>query len=139
MDKARFIAQVAERVQCDQRRAEALSFAVFQELRERLTHKEALDVAAQLPAELKQMWLENERDGRSVARTHAAEFISRVRKYAALTDDAEAKRAVEAVFATLQNALGSLTGTEGEAWDILSQLPKDLKMLWLAARRGATG
>ena len=36
-----------------------------------------------------------------------------------------------AVFATLQELLGSPTGMEGEAWDLMSQLPKDLKKLWL--------
>ena len=35
--------------------------------------------------------------------------------------------------ACLQRALGSPTGREGEAWDVLSQLPKDLKGLWLDA------
>jgi hypothetical protein len=33
----------------------------------------------------------------------------------------------------LQKALGSLTGKEGEAWDIYSQLPKGLKNLWLSS------
>jgi hypothetical protein len=33
----------------------------------------------------------------------------------------------------LQRLLGSTTGMEGEAWDIFSQLPKDLKRLWLEA------
>jgi hypothetical protein len=37
------------------------------------------------------------------------------------------------VFKGLQRVLGSATGKEGEAWDILSQLPKDLKQLWLEA------
>jgi hypothetical protein len=37
------------------------------------------------------------------------------------------------VFATLQDLLGSPSGTEGEAWDVMSQLPKDLKKVWLHA------
>ncbi len=137
MDKPHFIKTVAERVQCDRRRAEGLVFAVFQELRERLTTKESFDVATQLPAGLKDMWLENERPGREVKRTHQREFVGRVRKLAVLPDDAEAERAIRAVFAVLQEALGSATGREGEAWDILSQLPKDLKVLWLTAHRNA--
>ncbi len=48
-----------------------------------------------------------------------------------MLDDAE--RGVRAVFATLQEALGSPSGIEGEAWDIFSQLPKDLKKMWLSA------
>jgi hypothetical protein len=50
-----------------------------------------------------------------------------------LPDDGEAERAVKAVFGTLQRLLGSPTGKEGEAWDVFSVLPKDLKMLWLSS------
>jgi hypothetical protein len=35
--------------------------------------------------------------------------------------------------AVLQEALGSSSGTEGEAWHVLSQLPSDLKQLWPSA------
>jgi hypothetical protein len=38
-----------------------------------------------------------------------------------------------AVFKVLQVLLQSPTGQEGEAWDVFSQLPKDLKRMWLAA------
>ncbi|MFZ0890424.1 MAG: DUF2267 domain-containing protein [Candidatus Binataceae bacterium] len=135
MDKTRFINQVAHRACCDVKRAEAITFVVFQELRERITAKEALDVASQLPVKLRSLWLEGERPGRAVHRTHATEFIGDVRRVAVLPDDAEAERAVKAVFATLQDALGSPSGTQGEAWDVFSQLPKDLKILWLGAHR----
>lgn len=89
-------------------------------------------MAAQLPTGLRAMWLENKRPGRSVQRVHEPEF-GRVRKLASLPDDFEAERAAKAVFATLQEALGSATGMEGAAWDIFSQLPTDLKVLWLGA------
>lgn len=133
MDKARFIAEVERRLACDQRRADAVTFAVFQELRERITPEEAMHVASQLPHELKEMLLQNERPGRPVHRIHHDEFVALVRKLAALPDDAEAERSVKAVFATLQEAMGSPTGTKGKAWDVFSQLPKDLKTLWLSA------
>jgi uncharacterized protein (DUF2267 family) len=55
MDERSFVHQVAERADCDERRAETLIFAVFQELRDRLTPKEAGDVAAQLPVSLKML------------------------------------------------------------------------------------
>jgi len=58
-----------------------------------------------------------------------------VRVAADVPDDAEAERAVRAVFATLQHALGSKDGMQGEAWDVFSQLPKGLKQLWLSATR----
>jgi uncharacterized protein (DUF2267 family) len=69
---------------------------------------------------------------------HAPEFVGHVRLFAGLPDEREAERAVRAVFATLQHLLGSATGKEGEAWDVFSVLPKDLKLMWLsAAERGA--
>ena len=107
---------------------------MFQELRDRLTSKEAADVAAQLPAPLKALWSEGEianRPPNQVNKVHAAEFIGRVRRRAALPDDVEAERAVRTVFRTLRTLLGGTSGFHGEAWDVFSQLPKDMKPLWL--------
>jgi uncharacterized protein (DUF2267 family) len=137
MNDRAFYREVADRLRCDERRAEAITFVVFQELRARITPKEAGNVAAQLPTGLKKLWLENEREDRGVERLHLPEFIGRVRQHAALPDDAEAQRGTRAVFATLQHLLGSPSGTEGEAWDVFSQLPKDLKRLWLEASRAS--
>jgi uncharacterized protein (DUF2267 family) len=133
MDERTFTTQVAERLGCDERRATDVTFAVFQELRDRLTPEEADDVAAQLPTPLKRLWEVRERPDREVRRTHKAEFLADVRAQVGLADDASAERAVRAVFTVLQRALGSRTGREGEAGDVLSQLPMDLKVLWLAA------
>jgi uncharacterized protein (DUF2267 family) len=126
---------VMERVGCDVRRAEGLTFAVFQELRDRITPQEAMHVAAQLPKRLKMMWMSLERPDRKVHRVNGEQFIWEVRRMAGLADDTEAQRAVSAVFAALQKLLGSPTGLEGEAWDVMSQLPKDLKKLWAGAQR----
>lgn len=136
MNERRFFEAVAQRLHCDLGRAEGVTLAVFRKLCERLTPKEVADVAAQLPLGLKRMWQEHERPDRPVARIHKAEFIGNVRQWAGLPDEAEAERAVHAVFAELQRLLGSPTGMEGEAWDIYSQLPKDLKRVWVAARDG---
>jgi uncharacterized protein (DUF2267 family) len=133
MDTRAFYKNVAERVGCDETRADAITFAVFQELRDRLTPAEAEDVAAQLPKPLRQLWLEGEMPERRVHRMNATEFVGRVQRRLSLTDDREARRFVLGVFAALQRLLGSPKGRDGESWDILSQLPKDLKQLWLAA------
>lgn len=133
MNEKQFIALVAQRAGTDFETAGATTYAVFQELRERITPKEAFDVASQLSTELQILWLENEHIDRGVRKTHETEFVARVRYYASLPDFDTAERGVKAVFATLQEALGSPSGTEGEAWDIFSQLPKDLKKLWLSA------
>ncbi len=133
MDEHTFLREIAEALRCDIPRADGLALVVMDELRKRLTQKEAADVAAQLPGRLKRDWLEQERPGRAVLKTHAPEFVGRVRHRSGLPDDAEAERAVLAVFHTLQHVLGSPSGKEGEAWDVFSQLPKDLKLLWLKA------
>ncbi len=136
MDQRTFIRDVASRVQCAESRAEGLVFAVFQELRERLTPKRVEHVAAQMPKGLKKLWAADENPDRGVRRIHEREFIGEVRRIAALPDENEARRAVAAVFAELQKLLASPHGTEGQAWDIMSELPKDLKKLWLEAARG---
>ncbi|HUA33561.1 MAG TPA: DUF2267 domain-containing protein [Candidatus Binataceae bacterium] len=135
MQGKEFFKEVMARVGCDLRRAEALTFAVFQELRDRLTHREASHVAAQLPKRLKLIWMSLEIPNRKVHRVTAEQFIWEVKRMAGLADDAEAELAVSAVFAGLQRLLGSPTGQEGEAWDVMSQLPKDLKKLWTDAQK----
>jgi len=130
-----FFREVMDRIGCDLRRAEGLTFAVFQELRDRLTPTESAHVAAQLPKRLKMMWMSLEDSDRKVHRVSGEQFIWEVRRMAGLADDSEAERAVSAVFAALQKLLGSPTGQEGEAWDVMSQLPKDLKKLWAAAQK----
>lgn len=137
MNERTFFEAVGQRLHCDRSRAEGVTLAVFRKLRDRLTPNEGADVAAQLPRALKRMWQEHECADRTVERMHKAEFIGQVRHWAGLPDDVEAERAVCAVFAELQRLLGSPSGMEGEAWDIYSQLPKDLKRLWATARDGA--
>jgi uncharacterized protein (DUF2267 family) len=133
MEERIFTSRVAERLGWDERRATEVIFAVFQELRDRLTPDEAADVAAQLPTPLKRLWRADEHPGRDAPRTQKPEFVAAVRAQVGLGDDAAAEGAIRAVFAVLQQALGSRTGREGEAGDVLGQLPTDLKALWLAA------
>lgn len=136
MNKSTFLKFVSKGLGCDDGRAEAVTLIVFQELRSRITPKEAADAAAQLPLDLRRLWLDGERPERAVARLHRAEFVGRVRNRSLLPDDTEAERAVRVVFRALQRALGSAHGIEGEAGDIWSQLPKDLKEMWLEASDG---
>ena len=90
-----------------------------------------------VPTALKRMWEAGDRPAHGHERVHKAEFLGRVRVHAVLPDDAEAERAVRAVFGALQRLLGSRTGLDGEAWDIFSQLPKDLKALWVESAGGS--
>lgn len=136
MDERTFLNEVATRIAADERRAESVTCAVFEALRDRLTEKEASDVAAQLPQPLKRLWGAGLRPpGGGVVKMHLQEFIGRVRQRAVLLDDGEAERGVRAVFAALQSLLGSTDGLTGEAGDIYSQLPKDLKAVWTSARQ----
>jgi len=130
MNEKSFIRDVAERAECDERRAEILTFAVFQELRDRLTPTEAAKVAAQLPTSLKMLWMSFDRPDRQVRRVHEPQFLNEVARMTALQTEDKAERAVVAVFGALQDAFGYLGGTAGH---VMSQLPNDLKRLWLAA------
>jgi uncharacterized protein (DUF2267 family) len=133
MDRLAFIRVVARRMACDEERADALTFAVLQEQSERLTPKGVSDVAAQMSPALRKLWTSLERPNRPMRRIHAAEFVGEVRKILGLPNEAETRRAVMSVFAALQKLLGSPGGLQGEARHVMSQLPKDLKQMWIEA------
>jgi uncharacterized protein (DUF2267 family) len=134
-----FVREVAERFGCDERRAEILIFAVFQELRDRLTPHEAADAAAQLPTSLKMLWMSFDYHGRGVRRVNGYQFLAEVQRMVGLEELRDAEAAVVCVFRVLQEALCSPTGLEGEARHVFSQLPGDLKELWVAAAEENVG
>jgi uncharacterized protein (DUF2267 family) len=103
--------------------------AVLHVLRDRLTREEADQVAAQLPTELKGVWHAGETPERRPVRMHRAEFFERVRQDAGFASSKEAEWATLAVFAALKRQLSA-----GEAGDVLAQLPKDLKTLWVESQ-----
>jgi uncharacterized protein (DUF2267 family) len=105
---------VADRTYGDERRAEILIFAVFQELRDRLTPREAADVAAQLSSSLKMLWLSFDYPDRNVRRVHEYQFLQEVRRMLGLDDESQAEEAVISVFSVLQEALGGPSGREGK-------------------------
>ncbi len=102
--------------------------AVLQTLRDRLTPDEARQAAAQLPAELKRLWTTGEREARRPLKLHRREFYDRVKRAADLSTLRKAELATDAVFAALKEQLSA-----GEADDILTQLPRDLKYVWVHA------
>ena len=99
--------------------------AVLGALRDRLTPDEARHAAAQLPRELKTVWLAGEIAGRKPVKMHRRGFYERVKKDARLKSIPEARLLVIAVFAALKEQL-----SPGEVEDVQSQLPKDLKEIW---------
>lgn len=126
MEEKSFVHEVAELANCDERRAETLIFAVFQELRDRLTPNEAAKVASQLPMSLKMLWMSFDRPDRQVQRVDEPKFLYDVAQMASLDTEVDAERAVVAVFSTLQDAFGSAGGASGMAGHVMSQLPQIL-------------
>ncbi len=136
MEEEQFIHIVAEQLKVDHDSAEKIIAAVFRELHDRLTPKEDADVEAQMPGKLRSLWASFEAPGREVKRIHKTEFVRTMAELAGISE-IEAPRAVRVVFGALQATLKSPTGQEGEAWDIFSQLPKDLKRVWLDAAKAS--
>jgi uncharacterized protein (DUF2267 family) len=108
--------------------SKAATAAVLWALRDRLTPEEARDAAAQLPGELKRLWAGGPRPVWRPLKLHRREFLERVRVDAGLKSLSQAERVTDAVFAGLKEQL-----SEGEADDILAQLPRDLKTQWMRA------
>jgi len=134
MDEQEFIHTVAEQLNVEKEQAKKIVSAVFHELHDRLTLKEANDAAAQLPEGLKSLWRTGDYPGREVKRTHKPQFLRSIAEHAEIPES-EATHATRVVFKALQTVLHSTSGMEGEAWDIFSQLPKDLKKVWVAAAK----
>jgi uncharacterized protein (DUF2267 family) len=103
--------------------------AVLHALRDRLTPDEADQAAAQLPAELKEVWAQGDRPGRRPLKLDREEFCARVEREAGLSSAREARWMTLAVFAALKEQL-----SPGEAEDVFAQLPKDLKEVWAEAQ-----
>jgi uncharacterized protein (DUF2267 family) len=101
---------------------------VLRALRDRLTADEAAHAAAQLPRELKELWAGGRRPAGRPLKLRRREFLERVRVDAGLRSLSQAERLTDAVFAGLKEQL-----SEGEAEDIVSQLPRDLKGQWVRA------
>jgi uncharacterized protein (DUF2267 family) len=102
--------------------------AVLRALRDRLTLREADQLLAQLPGPLKAVWREGDHPDRRPLRLHRAQLFERVRGEAKLASLDEARWMTLAVLAVLKGQI-----SEGEAEDVLAQLPRDLKELWLEA------
>jgi uncharacterized protein (DUF2267 family) len=132
MDRNKFLYEVESRANLTREQAFEVTIAVLQELHDRLTPKEADQVAAQLPHDFKLRWHAFDAPGRDVRRTHKDDFLHHVMEVAEVSK-IQASGRLTVVFKALQMLMNSPSGREGEAWDVLSQLPKDLKRIWLAA------
>ena len=132
MNENQLLHELETRADLTRAQAFTITIAVLQELHDRLNEHEANDLAAQLPGQFKAQWHAFDVPGREVRRTHKKDFVRHIAEVAEI-DEFQAGRALMAAFKALQLLLKSPTGQEGEAWDVFSQLPKDLKRVWLAA------
>ena len=101
---------------------------MFHALRDRLTPREAEQAVAQLPRDLKLVWKEGDVPGRKPVRLHRKDVYDRVKREAGLASVREARLLTIGVLTALKAQL-----SPGEADDIWSQLPRDLKEIWEAA------
>lgn len=132
MKEDKFLRELETRADLNREQAFNVMIAVLQELHDRLNPKEADDFAAQLPGEFKARWHSLDMPQREVRRTHKGDFVRHIASVAEI-DEVRADRALRAAFKAIQVHLHSATGQEGEAWNVFSQLPKDLKHLWISA------
>jgi len=118
--------------QADPALARRATAVVLHALRDRLTPEEADQVVAQLPLELKTVWEEGEQVERTPLKLKWEAFLERVRRETGLTSAREARWMTLAVFAALKEQL-----SPGEAGDVLAQLPKSIKEVWVEAQAEA--
>jgi uncharacterized protein (DUF2267 family) len=123
----RIVERTAELRSLDE--ARRVTAAVLHALRDRLTPEEAFQARAQLPQPIKAVWDEGDEADRRPLRLDLDKFHARVMGEARLVSPREARWATLAVFAALKEAL-----TPGEAEDVMSQLPKELKEAWAEAQ-----
>jgi len=115
-----FISRVAQNAELSEDDAARLTRATLATLAERITGGEAQDLAAQLPAPLQTALISAHENAEAFS---FEEFVKRTAERAG-TDPDVAEVAVDAVFATLRDAV-----TPGEFDDVLSQLPADFHRL----------
>jgi uncharacterized protein (DUF2267 family) len=77
---------------------------------------------------LKELWRGGSPTAWPPVKTHRRDFLERVKSEGGLADVPTAARVVDAVFAALKEQL-----SDGESDDILAQLPRDLKRVWVHA------
>jgi uncharacterized protein (DUF2267 family) len=114
--------------------AKRATASVFHALRDRLMPREADQLKAQLPRDLKEVWEEGERADRSPLKLSREAFFERVKAETQASSTRDVRWMTLAVFAALKEQL-----SPGEAQDVYAQLPKDLKELWAEAQVEAGG
>lgn len=138
MHKKQFIQNIQEQLSLpDAEITEEAARIVLSLFSHRLQPAEAKDVKAQLPPDLKKLWTSDTWITNYLALSgkhqlkyrHKAEFLSLVESELKKTQiHVGAEKLVKSVFNLLKEQI-----TSGETQDVASQLPPEIKELWLAA------
>jgi len=125
---AAFIKRLCERGGMSPHTAEQAAVSVLCALEQRIFGEEARDLEAQLPQKLVELLTRCERhEGPPPTKFGRAEMLNMVGQDLSLSPEA-VEPVVRAVMSTLQDQI-----TEGEAEEVMNQLPHDIRDLWQRA------
>lgn len=125
---AAFLKRLCERGGMSPHTAEQAAVSVLCALEQRIFGEEARDMNAQLPRKLVELLHRCERhEGPPPRKFGRAELLNMVGQDLSLNPDA-VEPVVRAVFSTLQDQI-----SDGEAEQVMNQLPQDLRDLWQRA------
>ena len=109
----------------------------MQALRDGLSDREAATIESSLPADLRRQWPKAAGTHPGLADLGDIGFLGRVQELAAAPSEAETKRMVSVVMASLMNAMARAGKARGAAWSALTHLPRDQKVVWMKLFRSA--
>jgi len=132
-----FLTKIADQLECSDARAEQILRAVMQALRDGLNDREAATIESSLPADLRPQWPKAAGTHPGLADLGDIGFLGRVQELAAAPSEAETKRMVSVVMASLMNAMARAGKARGAAWSALTHLPRDQKVVWMKLFRAA--
>lgn len=125
---AAFLRRLSERGGMSPHTAEQAAVSVLCAVEQRIFGEEVKDLEAQLPQKLVELLVRCERhEGPPPKKFGRAEMLNMVGQDLSLNPEA-VEPVVRAVFATIQELI-----SEGEAEDVMNQLPHDIRDLWQRA------
>jgi uncharacterized protein (DUF2267 family) len=125
MTKDEFLREIQRRLSlADKTEAETAARSVLAATVDRLTPNEADDLAAQLPHDLAEFL--RRRPGEVQKMDHNT-FLHRIQRDLDLIDMGQAERVTRGVLSVARDAVG-----EGEWQDVISQMPADMKEMFVA-------
>ena len=137
MNSPSFHTKIADQLECSDARAEQILRAVMRALRDGLNDSEATTIESSLPENLRPLWPKAAGTRPGLADLGDIGFLGRVQELAAAPSEAETKRMVSVVMASLMNAMARAGKARGAAWSALTHLPRDQKVVLMKLFRAA--